>query len=256
MQEAATPYEPAAEQPRQAYKPRSDTQRSAILDMVKGVLEHNKCQGHMPCGFGKTFVTYMMAALLASGFDDRIVERCNFTGPEIGDLQALAPEGTEPTRPRLVVFATPLQRLCHQGLADWCEYDGADGIFGHDNMTTCTSSAPVGLKHKPPGKEILDWLEERFRNNGGKPVAVFACYDSLECLREFCQQHEDEVLLVCDEAHVCVGSRQDGLGADGNDLIGLAPYWAPHLGHVEFVSPNAPEPCDMAPYGRQWFSGQ
>ena len=47
-----------------------------------------------------------------------------------------------------------------------------------------------------------------------------------------------------------------GLGADGNDLIGLAPYWAPHLPHVEFVSPNAPFPCDMAPYGRQWFSLQ
>ena len=47
-----------------------------------------------------------------------------------------------------------------------------------------------------------------------------------------------------------------GLGADGNDLIGLAPYWAPHLPHVEFVSPYAPFPCDMAPYGRQWFSLQ
>ena len=47
-----------------------------------------------------------------------------------------------------------------------------------------------------------------------------------------------------------------GLGADGNDLIGLAPVWAPHLPHVEFVSPNAPYPCDMAPYGRQWFSLQ
>lgn len=47
-----------------------------------------------------------------------------------------------------------------------------------------------------------------------------------------------------------------GLGADGNDLIGLAPVWAPHLPHVEFVSPHAPFPCDMAPFGRQWFSLQ
>lgn len=47
-----------------------------------------------------------------------------------------------------------------------------------------------------------------------------------------------------------------GLGADGNDLIGLAPYWAPLLPHTEFLSPNAPYPCDMAPYGRQWFSLQ
>jgi phospholipase/carboxylesterase len=47
-----------------------------------------------------------------------------------------------------------------------------------------------------------------------------------------------------------------GLGADGNDLIGLAPYWAPLLPEAEFLSPNAPFPCDMAPYGYQWFSSQ
>ena len=47
-----------------------------------------------------------------------------------------------------------------------------------------------------------------------------------------------------------------GLGADGNDLIGLAPYWARLLPDAEFVSPNAPFPCDMAPYGYQWFSVQ
>jgi len=45
-----------------------------------------------------------------------------------------------------------------------------------------------------------------------------------------------------------------GLGADGNDLIGLAPYWAPLLPDAEFLSPNAPFPCDMAPYGYQWMS--
>ncbi len=47
-----------------------------------------------------------------------------------------------------------------------------------------------------------------------------------------------------------------GLGADGNDLIGLAPYWAPLLPEAEFLSPNAPFPCDMAPYGYQWYSSQ
>ncbi len=43
-----------------------------------------------------------------------------------------------------------------------------------------------------------------------------------------------------------------GLGADGHDLISLAP----HLGlpHAEFVAPHAPFPCDMAPVGYQWFS--
>jgi phospholipase/carboxylesterase len=47
-----------------------------------------------------------------------------------------------------------------------------------------------------------------------------------------------------------------GLGADGNDLIGLGQYWAPLLPDAEFMSPNAPFPCDMAPYGYQWFSAQ
>ena len=47
-----------------------------------------------------------------------------------------------------------------------------------------------------------------------------------------------------------------GVGADGNDLIGLAPYWAPLLPEAEFVAPDAPFPCDMAPFGRQWFSLQ
>ena len=45
-----------------------------------------------------------------------------------------------------------------------------------------------------------------------------------------------------------------GYGADGNDLIGLAPYWSRLLPHVEFVSPHAPFPCEMSPLGRQWFS--
>ena len=47
-----------------------------------------------------------------------------------------------------------------------------------------------------------------------------------------------------------------GLGADGNDLIGLQQYWGPLVPEAEFVSPNAPFPCDMAPYGYQWFSVQ
>ncbi|HZD26319.1 MAG TPA: alpha/beta fold hydrolase, partial [Alphaproteobacteria bacterium] len=44
-----------------------------------------------------------------------------------------------------------------------------------------------------------------------------------------------------------------GYGADGNDLIGLAPYLARLLPHAYFVAPNAPEPCGMAPTGYQWF---
>ncbi len=47
-----------------------------------------------------------------------------------------------------------------------------------------------------------------------------------------------------------------GVGADGNDLIGLAPHFARVLPDTAFVSPNAPYPCDMAPMGYQWFSIQ
>lgn len=47
-----------------------------------------------------------------------------------------------------------------------------------------------------------------------------------------------------------------GLGADGADLIGLAPYWAPQLPEAAFVAPNAPFPCDMAPFGYQWLSAR
>lgn len=45
-----------------------------------------------------------------------------------------------------------------------------------------------------------------------------------------------------------------GLGADGEDLISLAPMLAQHFPDAHFMAPNAPEPCDMAPYGYQWFS--
>jgi phospholipase/carboxylesterase len=45
-----------------------------------------------------------------------------------------------------------------------------------------------------------------------------------------------------------------GYGADGNDLIGLGREWARLLPHAAFVSPHAPEPCGMAPMGRQWFN--
>ncbi len=45
-----------------------------------------------------------------------------------------------------------------------------------------------------------------------------------------------------------------GVGANGDDLIDLAQSWAPALPDAEFLAPNAPFPCDMAPFGYQWFS--
>lgn len=47
-----------------------------------------------------------------------------------------------------------------------------------------------------------------------------------------------------------------GVGADGNDLFGLVPALSPALPDTAFFSPDGPFPCDMASFGRQWFSLQ
>ena len=44
-----------------------------------------------------------------------------------------------------------------------------------------------------------------------------------------------------------------GYGSNGEDLIGLAPYFARAAPHAVFVSPNAPEPIPGHPGGWQWF---
>ena len=43
-----------------------------------------------------------------------------------------------------------------------------------------------------------------------------------------------------------------GYGADGNDLIGLAPHWQKALPTVAFAAPNAPDRCPGSA-GYQWF---
>ena len=45
-----------------------------------------------------------------------------------------------------------------------------------------------------------------------------------------------------------------GYGSNGDDLIGLVPYWRGALPDTVFLSPNAPQPCPGAPGGRQWWS--
>lgn len=45
-----------------------------------------------------------------------------------------------------------------------------------------------------------------------------------------------------------------GLGADGHDLIDLAPEWAIALPDAAFAAPDAPEPCEGTAFGRQWFA--
>lgn len=44
-----------------------------------------------------------------------------------------------------------------------------------------------------------------------------------------------------------------GYGADGNDLIGLAPLLGQLMPDVVFHAPNAPYPCEGNPFGYQWF---
>lgn len=45
-----------------------------------------------------------------------------------------------------------------------------------------------------------------------------------------------------------------GFGADGNDLISLTPFMAQSLPETAFFAPDGPAPCEISPFGRQWFS--
>ena len=47
-----------------------------------------------------------------------------------------------------------------------------------------------------------------------------------------------------------------GYGADGNDLIGLSSHFQHVLPDAIFMSPNAPQKCDLNPMGYQWFDFQ
>jgi len=45
-----------------------------------------------------------------------------------------------------------------------------------------------------------------------------------------------------------------GYGSNGADLIDLAAYWAQALPDTLFLAPDAPQPCQGVPYGRQWWA--
>jgi len=47
-----------------------------------------------------------------------------------------------------------------------------------------------------------------------------------------------------------------GLGDSSAGLIGLGEVWQRGLPDTEFLACDAPFPCDMAPFGFQWFSAQ
>jgi len=44
-----------------------------------------------------------------------------------------------------------------------------------------------------------------------------------------------------------------GVGADGHDLIDLAPRWSQAVPDALFVAPHGPSPYQGAAFGRQWF---
>ena len=45
-----------------------------------------------------------------------------------------------------------------------------------------------------------------------------------------------------------------GYGSNGSDLISLKDYISLDQSNTEFISPNAPEPCELNFFGYQWFS--
>jgi len=47
-----------------------------------------------------------------------------------------------------------------------------------------------------------------------------------------------------------------GLGSNGDDLFSLVPYFKKTLPDTHFYAPDGIEPCDMGPFGYQWFSLQ
>ena len=47
-----------------------------------------------------------------------------------------------------------------------------------------------------------------------------------------------------------------GYGANGLDLLDIGKMWSPNLPNTLFLSPDAPDPCEMGGGGFQWFSLQ
>ena len=45
-----------------------------------------------------------------------------------------------------------------------------------------------------------------------------------------------------------------GYGASGDDLIDFSAYFTGNLPDTAFYAPDAPEPCEITPFGFQWFS--
>ena len=45
-----------------------------------------------------------------------------------------------------------------------------------------------------------------------------------------------------------------GYGSNGSDLIALKDYFHLNQSETEFISPNAPEPCEFNFFGYQWFA--
>lgn len=82
-----------------------------------------------------------------------------------------------------------------------------------------------------------------------KPKPYHPCMNTLN----IAQLDSYEILPLSDKPSSCVIFLH-GYGADGKDLIGIGKTWQAALPETVFLSPDAPYPCEMSAFGRQWFS--
>lgn len=58
-----------------------------------------------------------------------------------------------------------------------------------------------------------------------------------------CTDHPDKMVILL-----------HGYGANGEDLLGLGDAWKAQFPTTIFIAPDAPNVCEISPFGYQWFS--
>ena len=109
----------------------------------------------------------------------------------------------------LVLFVTPLQRLCADGYRSWSMYlpQGRHSSIQLDMAVCMADGSAPGVYHRKPGKEIQDWLAQRTGEPGKHKCVIFITYDSLDCLKQMCDRIDaSRMLLIVDESHYSAGS--------------------------------------------------
>eukprot|EP00890_Picochlorum_soloecismus_P003777 jgi/Picsp_1/43/NSC_00043-R1_helicase associated domain protein len=163
-----------------SFKPRG-FQQEAIDAVVNGLDKAPLYKGQLiaPPAFGKTYVSLPVAEYF-------------FVQDKID----------------LVLFVTPLQRLCADGYRSWSMYlsQGSHSSIQLDMAVCMDDSSAPGVYHRKPGKEIQDWLAQRTEERGKQKCAIFTTYDSLDCLKEQCSlMDKSRIFLIVDESHYSAG---------------------------------------------------